>query len=303
MSWGVKGRLFAAANESVALSNLGITDIHTLEPGEMAIVEDGKLTIERFAPSKQKSRCFFEWVYFSNVASEIDGLGVYQARAAAGHKLAELEDQEINDNCVVVPVPDTAKAAADAFAHRMKIPCMEGIIRNRYVGRTFIQPEHLRGQSAKSKYTSLPSVLEGKRVFLVEDSIVRSTTLRTLARQLREHGGVDEIHVRVACPPVVGPCFYGIDMTTLDELFAPPFIPPRYDGRLNAETLKKMTRALKIDSLRYLPVQDLSTSVGCEPDTLCLGCVTGKYPSRSGNRLIRQARNNLKKGVSGRTYA
>ena len=173
----------------------------------MAIIENGNLRLERFAQSPTQTRCFFEWVYFSNVASEIDGLGVYQARTACGQRLAELEDQVLDEDCVVVPVPDTAKAAADSYAHHLKLPCMEGVIRNRYVGRTFIQPNATRENSARSKYTLLLSVLSGKRVFLLEDSIVRSTTLKSLVHRIKENCGSKEVHVRVACPPIVGPRF------------------------------------------------------------------------------------------------
>ncbi len=290
MCWGVKGRLFAAANESTALSNMGFRDIKWLEPGEMVIVEQGNYRVARYTEAQKKSRCFFEWVYFSNVASEIDGLSVYTARAEAGRILAKKENQKIDDRCVVVPVPDTAKAAADAYAHHLNMPCMEGVIRNRYVGRTFIQPETTRTQSAKNKYTSLASVLSGKRVFLVEDSIVRSLTLRTLAHQVRDIGGATEVHVRVACPPIVAPCFYGIDMTTLRELFAPEHMPARYHGVPSDRAFKKMAIELNVDSLKYLAVPDLGRSIGCETDTLCLGCVTGKYPTTWGNRLMREAR-------------
>ena len=150
LCWAVQGRLFGAANESTALLNLGFTDIHHLQPGEMAIVEEGQLRIEQYAKPEKPACCFFEWVYFSNVASEIDGQGVYQSRARAGRILAEMEDEEIGDDCIVVPVPDTAKAAADAYAFHVGAPCMEGVIRNRYVGRTFIQPVSTREKSAKS---------------------------------------------------------------------------------------------------------------------------------------------------------
>jgi len=302
LHWAVQGRLFGAASESVALANMGFTEIHPLEPGQMAIVDQGRLRFERFAPAQDKARCFFEWVYFSNVASEIDGASVYRSRAAAGKRLAEMEDQELDGDCIVVPVPDTAKGAADSFAFHVKVPCMEGLIRNRYVGRTFIQPDATRGDSAKRKYTPLPSVLEGKRVFLIEDSIVRATTLKVLVQQLRERGRVREVHVRVACPPIVAPCFYGIDMSTLDELFAPKFVPPRYNGSPKPETLRKMAATLRVDSLRYLPVVDLGTVIGCERESLCLGCVTGKYPTAWGNKLVRRARKNQKQGVRGRTY-
>jgi amidophosphoribosyltransferase len=294
MHWAVEGQLFGAASESVALANAGFSDIRTLEPGQMAMVDEGQLRIERFAPSKKKARCFFEWVYFSNVASQIDGLGVYPSRAAAGKVLAERETEVIDEDCVVVPVPDTAKAAADAFAYHLRIPCMEGLIRNRYVGRTFIQSGETRIKSANSKYTPLPSVLQGKRVFVIEDSIVRSTTLKVLVEQLR---------VRVACPPIVAPCFYGIDMSTLDELFAPKFLGGRYRGKLSEKELAEMAKVLEVDSLRYLDVADMAPTIGCKEESLCLSCVTGVYPTEWGTKLFKKAKMNLKKGEKGRTYA
>jgi amidophosphoribosyltransferase len=302
MSWAVQGRLFAAASESTALANMGFTEIHHLEPGEMAVIEKGKLRFERFAQPHRHAHCFFEWVYFSNVASVIDGSSVYMARARSGEKLAQREDQKIDPSCIVVPVPDTAKAAADAFAFRMGIPCVEGLIRNRYVGRTFIQPPSSRGARAKGKYTPLPSVLRGKRVFLVEDSIVRSTTLATLVNQLRTRGGTKEIHVRVACPPIVSPCFYGIDMSTLDELFAPKHLHGPYTGTLPDATTKRMAKALGVDTLRYLDVADLAECIQIPLDSLCVGCVSGKYPTACGQKLIKLAHRRRGKTGSGRTY-
>lgn len=303
LCWATDGRIFAAASESVALANMGFTDIRSIEPGQMAIVEDGRLRFERFAPAGTVARCFFEWVYFSNVASTIDDQSVYLARARSGERLAELEDQSIDDSCIVVPVPDTAKAAADAFAYRLGVPCVEGLIRNRYVGRTFIQPTSTRGRSAKGKYTPLPAVLEGQRVFLLEDSIVRSTTLATLVDQIRRRGGAAEVHVRVACPPIVSPCFYGIDMSTINELFAPRHIDmANYDGSPSSETFAAMAEALGVDSLRYLGVGDLGPCLGVDGETLCVGCVTAKYPTPWGNELRRCAERHAACGRSGRTY-
>ncbi len=302
MSWGVQGNLFAAASESVALSNLGFETIHSLQPGQMAIIEDGELRFEQFASCSRKAKCFFEWVYFSNVASKIDDQSVYVARARSGEKLAEMEDQEINGDCIVVPVPDTAKAAADAYAYALGIPSVEGLMRNRYIGRTFIQPNSTRRASAKNKYTALPEVLEGRRVFLVEDSIVRSTTLKTLVSQIRDGAGAKEIHVRVACPPIVAPCFYGIDMSTLGELFAPNFTPKRYNGNPSDAMHAEMAKELKIDSLRYLPIDDLGPCLHVAGEDLCTGCVLGKYPTERGNKLMRSAKRRLAKGQSGRTY-
>jgi amidophosphoribosyltransferase len=175
-------------------------------------------------------------------------------------------------------------------------------MRNRYIGRTFIQPNSTRRRSAKNKYTALPEVLEGRRVFLVEDSIVRSTTLKTLVSQIRDGAGAKEIHVRVACPPIVAPCFYGIDMSTLGELFAPNFTPKRYTGNPSDQMHAEMAEELQIDSLRYLPVDELGPCLHMDGEDLCLGCVKGKYPTERGNKLMRSAKRRLAKGQSGRTY-
>ena len=302
MCWAIQGRLFAAASESAALGNLGFTEIHSLEPGQMAIIENGALRFERFAPRQRPAHCFFEWVYFAGVASEMDGSSVYLARARSGECLAAREDQEMDETCIVVPVPDTAKAAADAFAFRMGIRSVEGLIRNRYIGRTFIQPKSTRGRSAQGKYTPLPGVLAGKRVFLVDDSIVRSTTMKELAGQIRRRGGATEVHVRVACPPIVGPCFYGIDMSTFAELFAPAFVPRRYDGNCSDAVHAKMARALGVDTLRYLQARDLGKCLQMDPRNLCTGCVTGRHPTACGKRLMARARRNRDRGRTGRTY-
>jgi amidophosphoribosyltransferase len=301
VSWAVQGRLFAAASESMALMNLGFTDIRSLQPGEMAILEDGKLRFTRFAANGRRARCFFEWIYFANLASVIDDIPVHDVRVRLGQHLANQEDQPLDGDCIVVPVPDTARTTAGAFAHHLGLPYVEGVIRNRYVGRTFIQPENIRGVSAQRKYTLIPSVLKGKRVFLLEDSIVRSTTLLTLIRQLRQIGGAREVHIRVSCPPIVSPCFYGIDMSTRSELFAPPFTPDNYAGIPEPAMLGEMAQALGVDSLRYLGVPDIAASLQAGVDTLCTGCVTGCYPTLCGQRLADEtAREPV--GVGGRSY-
>ena len=292
LSWAEQDGLFSAASESSALANLGFRNIHALAPGESILVEGGRITLRRFAPAAALARCFFEWVYFSNVASEIDGSSVYESRTRAGRILAEREDIPVDDDTVAVPVPDTAKAAADSFAYHLGIACVEGIFRNRYVGRTFIQSAGVRADAAANKYTPLPSVLSGRRVFLIEDSIVRSTTLRVLINVIRERCNPREIHVRVACPPIVAPCFYGIDMSTLGELFA--------GGRedMRSETLAEMARTLGVDTLRYLEVDDLAPALGVAEGSLCLGCVTGRYPTLWGQRLME-----LSRTAQGRVFA
>ena len=300
LSWAVQGRLFAAASESVALMNLGFSDIRSLRPGEMAILEDGKLRFARFAANGRSARCFFEWIYFANLASVIDDVSVHDVRMRLGQRLAEQEDQRLDGDSIVVPVPDTARTTAGSFAHHLGLPYVEGIIRNRYVGRTFIQPENIRGVCAQRKYTLIPPVLKGKRVFLVEDSIVRSTTLLTLVRQLRQIGA-REVHIRVSCPPIVSPCFYGIDMSTRNELFAPNFTPDGYAGIPEPYMLAEMARALGVDSLRYLGVPDIADSLQTGTETLCTGCVTGCYPTPCGQRLADET---LREpvGAGGRSY-
>ncbi|RMD74597.1 MAG: amidophosphoribosyltransferase [Lentisphaerae bacterium] len=302
LAWAVEGRLFAAASESTALFNLGFTEIHSLKPGEMALIKDGKLSFHQYAPSPKKSRCFFEWIYFANVGSDIDGISAYSVRAKTGEILAKTEEESVDEDTIVVPVPDTAKAAADAFAFHLKVPCVEGIIRNRYVGRTFIQSTSTRNQSVRSKYTMLPSVLKGKKVFLVEDSIVRSTTMRALANQLYEIGGAREIHVRVACPPIVAPCFYGIDMSTISELFAPPYFDPQTQ-EVPPEMFPRMAAQLNVDSLRYLTCNQLFDAIDDTPDSICRGCIQRIYPTPWGHKLFSLAAERMREGkCDGRTF-
>jgi len=200
----------------------------------------------------------------------------------------------------VVPVPDTSKAAADSMAFHLGVQSMEGLIRNRYAGRTFIEGGEGRRKKAETKYTPLREVLAGKRVFLVEDSIVRSTTMRVLLDRLRTFGGAREIHVRVACPPIIAPCFYGIDMSTIDELFAAKYVP---DGQLSDETLQKMAVDLGADSLRYLPVDAVARAIGFNSDQLCQACITGRYPTPWGQKLYDIAVENSRNGdTKRRTY-
>jgi len=293
LCYGTKGSLFAAASESLALANRGFTEIHDLEPGELIHVAPGQypdgFKVHRFAPAKRKSFCFFEYVYFANVASKINGRSVYLTRSRLGEALAQSETVPTDPaDCVVVPVPDTAKAACDAMAYKLGIPSHEGLMRNRYLGRTFIEGRN-RMDVARRKYTALPEVLEGKKVFLVEDSIVRSTTLRVIINMLRTSGRAKEIHVRVACPPIMAPCAYGIDMSTVRELFAPKHLEKPTRGVLPEDELARATADLGADSLRYLTVEELVQSIGLPENELCLACLTGSYPSPWGEKMYAEA--------------
>lgn len=300
LCYAMDGPLFAAASESVALANLGFRRQHirSLEPGTAAVIHDGEFSIEPFAVSRQRAHCFFEWIYFANVASTLDDRSVYLTRKALGEELARLETVPTDEDTIVVPVPDTGKAAADAMAFALRLPSLEGLMRNRYIGRTFIEGAN-RAEKVQLKYTPLREVLAGKRVLLVEDTIVRSTTLKALIKLIRARGGAREIHVRVACPPIIAPCFYGIDMSTVNELFAPGFLE---DGQLTEEAQQRMASDLGADSLRYLPVSAIARAIGLPEDHLCRACITGSYPTPAGNELYQVALGNSGRGVSNRTY-
>jgi amidophosphoribosyltransferase len=302
LCYATDGPLFAAASESVPLTNLGFKEIRSLDPGEMIVIQDNRMRVERFAPRQVPSHCFFEWIYFANVASTLDERSVYLSRSALGKELARQEHQlrlvPFDDDTIVVPVPDTGKAAADAMAYDLGLPSVEGLMRNRYIGRTFIEGQN-RADRVRLKYTPLREVLEGKRVLLIEDTIVRSTTLKSLLHHIRERGGAKEIHVRIACPPIVAPCFYGIDMSTVHELFAPRFM---HGNRPTYEEQYAMARELEADSLFYLPLEAVARCIGLPEERLCRACLTGKYPTPTGERLYQLALRNRNGATNGRTY-
>lgn len=282
-----EGSLFAAASESVALTHLGFADenVHSLPPGHVLVIDGQSVSMHKYAESPSQAHCFFEWIYFANAGSTFDGAGVYLSRKKLGEELAARETVPIADDVIVVPVPDTAKAAADSMAFRLGVPSLEGLIRNRYIGRTFIEGNN-RADKVRMKYTPLPEIMEGKRVLLVDDSIVRATTLRELLALLRARGRAKEIHVRIACPPIIAPCFYGIDMSTVSELFAPAFMQGR---RITPDEEQAMAREVGADSLRYLPVESLATCVGLPSSSLCQACVCGEYPTSAGAQMYQKA--------------
>ncbi|MEM1226385.1 MAG: amidophosphoribosyltransferase [Planctomycetota bacterium] len=304
-----EGPLFAAASESVALLNLGFEpdQIQSLPAGCAILIDPERgLRMERFAAETKPKHCFFEWVYFANVASTLDDRSVYLTRTNLGQELAEAERSfgrvPLNDpDTIIVPVPDTSKAAADSMAYELSIPCREGLIRNRYAGRTFIEGGQARKAKAAAKYTPLREVLQGKRVILVEDSIVRSTTMNALLDRIRDAGGAREIHVRVACPPIMAPCFYGIDMSTIDQLIGPKYFS--LDDDLCDDSQQRLADDLGADSLRYLPVEALARAIRLPQDMLCQACVTGNYPTLVGQHLYQIACDNRGSSVNKqRTY-
>ncbi len=291
---------FMAASESVAIANQGIADVQSLPPGTLAYVKDGEVRIERFAECKRTAHCFFEWVYFANAASTLEGKSVYLARTNLGKELARLEHVDPY-GAIVVPVPDTAKAAGSAMAFELGVPALEGLLRNRYVGRTFIEPSH-RHIKAQRKYTPVREVLEGKRIFLVEDSLVRCNTLRAIIGHMRNRGKAKEIHVRITCPPIMAPCCYGIDMASIAELYAPQFAERVYDGMLPKKITDRMAKDVGADTLMYMPVESIPRCIGLPREALCMACITGKYPTPCGRSMYRVARQMFHEGKEGRAY-
>ena len=290
LCYGVKGDVFAAASESTALARMGFENILDLEPGHLIHLSPGSgPRFHRFAESKRKAFCFFEYVYFANASSRLNERSVYMTRCNLGKALAR-DEQVATDprDCVAVAVPDTARPACDAMANELGIPSREGLMRNRYLGRSFIEGRN-RADVVGRKFTPIPEVLSGKRVFLVEDSIVRSTTLRVIVRMLRDQGQAKEVHVRVACPPIMAPCGYGIDMSTVSELFAPKHFAEPRRGEVPADELEKAERDLGADSLRYLSVAALTSAIGFDEEKLCLGCLTGEYPTIWGAKTYEAA--------------
>jgi len=274
---------FAAASESVALTNLGFEpeEVRDLDPGCAVIIENNEMRVERYAPAPRYSHCFFEWIYFANVCSRLDDQSVYLSRKSLGEELAAQERESL-ENAIVVPVPDTAKAAAEGMAFALRIPCLEGLMRHRALGRTFIESED-REAKARMKYIPLPEVLRGKRVFLVDDTIVRSTTMKVLVDQIKQRGGADEVHIRVACPPIMAPCFYGIDMPDVEDLFAPHYL--KIGQPITPDQEAVMAKVFRADSLRYLPVESVAKALNKGRGELCQACLNGEYPTPAGQRL------------------
>ena len=287
LCYAIEGSLFAAASESVALTHLGFSEdsVKNVPPGHVVIVDGQTVRVEKYAESPMKAHCFFEWIYFANAGSTFDDAGVYLSRKRLGEELAVRETIRIDDDVIVVPVPDTAKAAADSMAFKLKVPSLEGLIRNRYIGRTFIEGNN-RADKVRMKYTPLPEIMEGKRILLVDDSIVRATTLRELLKLLKDRGRASEIHVRIACPPIIAPCFYGIDMSTVSELFAPGFMAGR---SITPEEEQAMADEIGATSLKYLPIEALAACVGLPGESLCQACVNTVYPTPAGERMYQKA--------------
>ncbi|MGA2717870.1 MAG: amidophosphoribosyltransferase [Candidatus Acidiferrales bacterium] len=261
------GRLdgaWAVASETCAFDLIDAEYVREIEPGEMVRISRGGVESIRFAPEKQNQQCIFEHVYFSRPDSVVFGRPVYQSREQLGRLLAK--EHPVGAD-IVTPVPDSGVPAAVGYAAESGIPFRMALIRNHYVGRTFIEPEQaIRDFGVKLKLNPVRRMIEGQRVILVDDSIVRGTTSRKIVRLVRD-AGATEVHVRISCPPTISPCYYGVDTPRRDELIA---------ARNSVEEIRKFLGA---DSLGYLSLPSLRAAVEDTQGKFCTSCYTGSYPT------------------------
>lgn len=263
LALGRLGDAVVVCSETCAMDLIGATYERDVAPGEVLVVgKDGTRSIKPFAPAPL-AHCVFEHVYFARPDSYVFGKSVNEVRTSLGRILAR---EQPCDADVVVPVPDSGVCAAMGYAETSGIPLRMGLIRNHYIGRTFIEPQaSIRHFGVRVKLNPVRSILEGRRIVLVDDSIVRGTTSRKIVTMVRA-AGATEVHVRISCPPTISPCFYGIDTPRRSELIAA------------THTLEEIKTYLEVDSVGYLSLEGLMTAVGSERHSYCSSCYTGKYP-------------------------
>ena len=288
LALGRLGDAWLVASETAAFDLVGGTYLRDVEPGEMVRISRAGLESISFAPEKPHQYCIFEHVYFSRPDSVVFGRPVYQSRENLGRLLAR---EHPADADIVVPVPDSGTPAAIGYALESGVPYGMGLIRNHYIGRTFIEPiQEIRDFGVKLKLNPVRELLKGKRVVLVDDSLVRGTTSRKIVRMVRE-AGATEVHVRISCPPIISPCYYGIDTPTREELIAagPSRIRPlmtelevaSMPRSMSSEqrAIEEIRRFLGADSVGYLSLESLRVAVGDRDEKFCTSCYTGNYPT------------------------
>ncbi len=255
---------YVLASETCAFNTIGADFVREVEPGEMIIIDENGLSERQAVPLEGRALCIFEYVYFARPDSRMYGRSMHEARRRMGHELAK--EHPAPGAHIVFPLPNTGTPAAIGLAEASRIPYAEGVIKNHYIHRTFIQPDQrMREMGVKMKLLPLKESLSGRRVVMVDDSIVRGTTIGPTIKMIRDAGAV-EVHVRVASPPIKHPCFYGIDTANQDELIA---------SKLKVEEIRRYIGA---DSLGYLSLAGLVRAIGVKKDKLCCACLDGKYP-------------------------
>jgi amidophosphoribosyltransferase len=261
---GRRGKAIVFASETCALDTVGAEFERELKPGEIVVVRDGEVTsIDTYVGTKEHNMCIFEYLYFARPDSIIEGQSVHDARLLAGRYLAQEHPVEAD---VVIGVPDSGISAAMGYALESKIPYGLGFIKNKYIGRSFIEPtQSMRENAVRIKLNVLQSTVEGKRVVMVDDSIVRGTTSRRIVSLLRKFGAT-EVHVRSSAPPFTDPCYFGTDVPSKDQLIA------------TNHTLDEMCELIGADSLGFLSVDSLGKIIPNAGCGYCDGCFCGKYP-------------------------
>ncbi|HTY46962.1 MAG TPA: amidophosphoribosyltransferase [Methanomassiliicoccales archaeon] len=269
------GRLndgYGVASESAVFDVLQGEFVRDVVPGEIVEITPQGFQSHSVPAMPHKAHCMFEWVYFARPDSVIDGLEVYTARKRLGQILAQ--EQPVNAD-VIVPVPDSGRAHALGYAEVSGIPYEEGFMKNRYVERTFIMPEQTaRDEGVALKLNPIKSTIRGKRVVIVDDSIVRGTTMRRIV-QMTRRAGAKEVHVRIGCPPVRAPCYYGIDMKTREQFAA------------TNRTVEEIAKLITADSVAYTSLDGLVRALGMQDCELCMACLTGEYPTNVPGEKMR----------------
>lgn len=268
LSLGKMGDAWVVASETCAFDIIGAESIRSVEPGELIIINESGMKSEQFAKPADRAMCSMEYAYFARPDSNIDGVNIHSARKRCGKQLAREVQIEAD---VVTGVPDSSISAAIGFSEVTGIPYELGLIKNRYVGRTFIQPtQEMREKGVKMKLSPVQQVVEGKRVVMVDDSIVRGTTSKRIVKMLKE-AGAKEVHVMIATPPLVSPCYYGVDISTDSELIA------------TNRSIEEIRELIGADSLAFLSIEGMLEAVGRSPEMencgQCLACFTGDYPT------------------------
>lgn len=254
---------YVVTSESAAIDTIGGKLIRDVRPGEVLIFKDGRYSSHHLFKTKNTAHCVFEYIYFARADSIIDGQLVYQTRIRIGERLL---DEHAIDADIISPVPDSGITFAIGYSKKSGIDYIEGLMKNRYIGRTFIMPDQkMRETAVRLKLNTIRQNLEGKKVILLDDSIVRGTTSRRIVDMVRK-AGAEEVHMRIGSPPIVSPCYLGIDMATREELVAAH------------KTVAGVEAVINADSLGYVSVEGLVEAVGIPADDLCLGCLTGVYP-------------------------
>jgi len=263
LALGRLGDAYIVCSETCALDLIGATYLRDVEPGELIVISDGGIRSLHPFPRGPLAHCIFEHVYFARPDSYVFGKSVNEVRTEMGRILAR---EAPADADVICPIPDSGVCGATGFSDASGLPMQMGLIRNHYVGRTFIQPQQaIRDFSVKIKLNPVRSVLEGKRVVLIDDSIVRGTTSRKIVKMVRA-AGATEVHMRIACPPTISPCFYGVDTPSKSELIA---------ATHSTEEIREFIGA---DTLAYLSLEGLLKSVTPDGGSYCTSCYTGRYP-------------------------